>query len=153
MATTTLTAFELYAMIFAQTKRVNRIIEDVLSLSHQAKPQSVQFDMRIWIHQFAEHLPHLMCLCIPDDLDGLVVQFDTHQLEQILINFINNGLRYSSQSHPHAFVEIEIYARQKCYTGCFGTGAGVPSIEPAYSTPFYDRHKRNRAGAIFVAGV
>ena len=28
---------------------------------------------------------------------------------QILINLINNGLRYSSYSHPHAYVEIEIY--------------------------------------------
>ena len=81
-------------MIFAQTKRVNRIIEDVLSLSRQAKPQSVQFDMSIWIHQFiAEHFASFdVFVHTADDLDGLVVQFDTHQLEQILINLINSGL-------------------------------------------------------------
>ena len=119
---------ELYAMIFAQTKRVNRIIEDVLSLSRQAKPQSVQFDMSIWIHQFiAEHFASFdVFVHTADDLDGLVVQFDTHQLEQILINLINNGLRYSSQSHPHAFVEIEIYARQNdVILDVLDTGAGV----------------------------
>jgi len=99
---------ELYKMIFSQTKRVNRIIEDVLKLSRQQTANQQTIILADWMPVFLDsyfkgHDVFLHVLTQP------TISFDIHQLEQVLINLINNGLRYSSYAHPHAFVEIEIY--------------------------------------------
>ncbi|MEJ6067250.1 ATP-binding protein [Psychrobacter sp. 16-Bac2893] len=99
---------ELYKMIFSQTKRVNRIIEDVLKLSRQQTANQKTIVLADWMPVFLDNYfkGHDVFLHI---ITQPTISFDTHQLEQVLINLINNGLRYSSYAHPHAFVEIEIY--------------------------------------------
>ncbi len=99
---------ELYKMIFSQTKRVNRIIEDVLKLSRQQTANQKTIVLADWMPVFLDNYfkGHDVFLHI---MTQPTISFDTHQLEQVLINLINNGLRYSSYAHPHAFVEIEIY--------------------------------------------
>ena len=99
---------ELYEMIFSQTKRVNRIIEDILKLSRQQTATQQVLELAEWMPSFLENYfqGHDIFLLIKTKP---IISFDTHQLEQILINLINNGLRYSSYAHPHAYVEIDIY--------------------------------------------
>ena len=99
---------ELYQMIFSQTKRVNRIIEDVLKLSRQQTANQQSIILADWMPTFLENYfqGHDVFLHVKTQP---TISFDTHQLEQVLINLINNGLRYSSYAHPHAYVEIEIY--------------------------------------------
>lgn len=99
---------ELYEMIFSQTKRVNRIIEDILKLSRQQAASQQPIDLHVWIPTFLENYFRGHDI-FPRIKNQPTISFDPHQLEQILINLINNGLRYSSYSHPHAYVEIEIY--------------------------------------------
>ena len=99
---------ELYEMIFSQTKRVNRIIEDILKLSRQQTATQQVLKLAEWMPSFLENYfqGHDIFLRVKTKP---IISFDTHQLEQILINLINNGLRYSSYAHPHAYVEIDIY--------------------------------------------
>ena len=99
---------ELYEMIFSQTKRVNRIIEDILKLSRQQAASQQAIVLAEWMPVFLDNYfqGHDIFLHLKTQP---TILFDPHQLEQILINLINNGLRYSSYSHPHAYVEIEIY--------------------------------------------
>ena len=99
---------ELYEMIFSQTKRVNRIVEDILKLSRQQTATQQVLELAEWMPSFLENYfqGHDIFLRVKTKP---VITFDTHQLEQILINLINNGLRYSSYAHPHAYVEIDIY--------------------------------------------
>ena len=99
---------ELYEMIFSQTKRVNRIIEDILKLSRQQAASQQAIVLAEWMPAFLDNYfqGHDIFLHVKTQP---TISFDPHQLEQILINLINNGLRYSSYSHPHAYVEIEIY--------------------------------------------
>lgn len=99
---------ELYKMIYQQTKRVNQIIEDVLKLSRQAKPTQKKLDIARWTEQFIKHHFNEHDIFITYDCHPSVY-FDVNQLEQVLTNLIQNGLRYSSKAHPHAFVELEIY--------------------------------------------
>ncbi|MBE0444483.1 sensor histidine kinase [Psychrobacter sp. FME5] len=130
--------YELYKMIFSQTKRVNRIIEDILKLSRQqaAKQQSVA--LTEWVPTFLENYfqGHDIFLHIKAQP---TISFDTHQLEQILINLINNGLRHSSYAHPHAFVEIEIYcADNDVIIDILDGGAGVNIDDiPHLFNPFF----------------
>ncbi|SNT69314.1 sensor histidine kinase [Psychrobacter sp. LV10R520-6] len=118
---------ELYKMIFAQTKRVNRIIENVLKLSRQQIPNQQTLALAEWMplfldNHFQDHDVFLHMRTQP------IIQFDTHQLEQILINLIDNGLRHSSYAHPHAYVEIEIYrAENDVIIDVLDGGCGVSS--------------------------
>ncbi|MBH0085849.1 two-component sensor histidine kinase [Psychrobacter sp. SCQQ22] len=117
--------YELYKMIFAQTKRVNRIIEDVLKLSRQQAASQQSIVLAEWMPTFLENYfqGHDIFLRVKTQP---TISFDTHQLEQVLINLINNGLRYSSYANPHAYVEIEIYcADNDVIIDVLDDGAGV----------------------------
>ncbi|WP_201597786.1 sensor histidine kinase [Psychrobacter vallis] len=129
---------ELYKMIFSQTKRVNRIIEDVLKLSRQQTANQQSIVLAEWMPTFLENYfrEHDVFLHVKTQP---TISFDTHQLEQVLINLINNGLRYSSYAHPHAYVEIEIYCADNdviidILDG--GTGVGFEDLQHLFN-PFF----------------
>lgn len=131
---------ELYKMIFLQTKRVNRIIEDVLKLSRRQPSNQQSLNLNDWIlefvaHHFSDHDVFLSGKTLS------IIHFDTHQLEQILINLVNNGLRHSSLSHSHAYVEIEVYDRSNdVIIDILDNGTGVKNddiehlFEPFFTT-------------------
>ncbi len=143
---------ELYKMIFAQTKRVNRIIEDVLNLSRQQAPNQQLIMLSTWIPQFLENhfKSHDVFLRIGSQS---AVQFDTNQLEQILINLISNGLRYSSLSHPHAYVEVEIYCVQNdVIIDILDNGSGInqSDIEHLFN-PFFTTDKAGTGLGLYLS--
>lgn len=129
---------ELYKMIFLQTKRVNRIIEDVLKLSRQQTANQQSIVLAEWMptflaNYFQERNVFLRIKTQP------IISFDTHQLEQVLINLINNGLRHSRYVHPHAYVEIEIYcADNDVIIDILDAGIGVSAEDLQYLfNPFF----------------
>ncbi len=139
-------------MIFEQTKRVNRIIEDVLKLSRQQPPSKEDITLATWIPQLLENhfRGHDVFL---HTYKNPVIEFDTHQLEQILINLINNGLFYSSRSQPHASVEVEIY----CIHGDViidilddGKGVAENDIEHLFD-PFFTTDKSGTGLGLYLS--
>nr|MBS9780373.1 HAMP domain-containing histidine kinase [Moraxellaceae bacterium] len=118
---------ELYRMIFEQTKRVNRIIEDVLKLSRQAKPEQSKLDIVSWLKAFIDnyydkHQVILHAKVTPH------LYFDPNQLEQILINLVNNGLRFCRKTQAHTFVEIEVFLQKNdVILDVLDEGNGVPA--------------------------
>jgi two-component system sensor histidine kinase PilS (NtrC family) len=72
---------ELYQIIFSQTKRVNRIIEDVLKLSRQQTANQQAIILTDWMPTFLENYfqGHDVFLHVKTQP---TISFDTHQLEQ-----------------------------------------------------------------------
>ena len=143
---------ELYKMIFAQTKRVDRIIEDVLKLSRQQQPQRQTIELIEWMPQFLDNhfRNHDITLNVRTTI---VIQFDTHQLEQIFINLINNGLRYSSRAHTQADVTVEIYDRQNdVIIDVLDTGIGIDntSVEHLFE-PFFTTDKAGTGLGLYLS--
>lgn len=143
---------ELYKMIFAQTKRVNRIIEDVLNLSRQQLPNRQPIALARWMQQFLDNyfLGQDVCLNIRSQP---IIRFDTHQLEQILINLINNGLRYSSHVHPQARVEVDIYCTQNDAIIDIldeGTGVATADLEQLFN-PFFTTDKAGTGLGLYLS--
>ncbi|MFW2177131.1 MULTISPECIES: sensor histidine kinase [unclassified Moraxella] len=128
----------LFEMIFKQTKRVNQIIEDVLNLSRQQKPNQTIINPCSWIPEFikenfSSHDVFFHCST------QFTFNFDPYQLEQVLVNLVNNGLRFCSKVHPHAYVTIEVYDTDKyIYIDVIDTGAGVTQgDEDSLFNPFF----------------
>lgn len=129
---------ELYQMIFSQTKRVNHIIEDVLKLSRQQQPKLQPLDIAQWLANFlADHFSaHEVTLKIQA---APTIYFDPQHLEQILINLINNGLRFSRRAHPKAWVEVVVYGLDNdVIIDVLDDGNGVQTADlPRLFDPFF----------------
>lgn len=97
----------LYDMIYKQTVRVNRIIEDILQLSRQPVSDQVVICISEWLPHFIdEHFPQaqINTHIQPD----LWIAFAPYQLEQVLVNLIQNGLRYSAKTQETPSIDILI---------------------------------------------
>lgn len=115
----------MYEMIYKQTQRVNQIIEDVLKLSRQQKPNRVYITPSTWLAVFiGEHFAGFDVTLHCHTNAGIL--FDRHQLEQVLINLVNNGLRFSAKVNPPGKVMITVSAvRRFLYIDVIDTGDGV----------------------------
>ena len=143
--------YELYKIIFAQTKRVNRIIEEVLKLSRQQSPTQQPIAIVPWMRTFlANYFPNDVILQV---YSQPVIEFDTHQLEQILINLINNGLRYGQRVNPAASVEVEIYTKQNnVIIDILDCGHGVdPAHLKQLFNPFFTTDKAGTGLGLYLS--
>ena len=130
----------------------NRIIEDVLKLSKRQPPNKHSITLESWMVEFIANHFSGHDVFLSGKVQPLIV-FDTHQLEQILINLINNGLRYSSLSHPHAYVEVEIYSRRNdVIIDILDNGKGVKSadIEHLFE-PFFTTDKAGTGLGLYLS--
>ena len=121
--------YELYKMIFEQTKRVNRIIEDVLKLSRQQQPTKQLIDVATWMQQFLDNYFSEQNVILHIHAQP-TISYDTRHLEQVLINLINNGLRYSGLKNSEAGVEVEIYeVKNDVIIDILDDGEGISDVD------------------------
>ena len=142
----------LYEMIYHQTIRVNKIIEDVLKLSRQQRPNFVYIEPKTWLNDFIQEnfSGHDIFLHCHTDKGFM---FDNHQLAQILVNLINNGLRFSSKTQPHAFVTLEVYEFGKSiHIDVIDTGQGVAKENIQYLfNPFFTTDNQGTGLGLYLS--
>ena len=142
----------LYEMIYHQTIRVNKIIEDVLKLSRQQRPNFVYIEPKTWLNDFIQEnfSGHDIFLHCHTDKGFM---FDNHQLAQILVNLINNGLRFSSKTQPHAFVTLEVYESGKSiHIDVIDTGHGVAKENIEYLfNPFFTTDNQGTGLGLYLS--
>ena len=142
----------LYEMIYHQTIRVNKIIEDVLKLSRQQRPNFVYIEPKTWLNDFIQEnfSGHDIFLHCHTDKGFM---FDNHQLAQILVNLINNGLRFSSKTQPHAFVTLEMYEFGKSiHIDVIDTGHGVAKENIQYLfNPFFTTDNQGTGLGLYLS--
>lgn len=142
----------LYEMIYHQTIRVNKIIEDVLKLSRQQRPNFVYIEPKTWLNDFIQEnfSGHDIFLHCHTDKGFM---FDNHQLAQILVNLINNGLRFSSKTEPHAFVTLEVYEFGKSiHIDVIDTGHGVAKENIQYLfNPFFTTDNQGTGLGLYLS--
>ena len=142
----------LYEMIYHQTIRVNKIIEDVLKLSRQQRPNFVYIEPKTWLNDFIQEnfSGHDIFLHCHTDKGFM---FDNHQLAQILVNLINNGLRFSSKTQPHAFVTLQVYEFGKSvHIDVIDTGDGVAKENIQYLfNPFFTTDNQGTGLGLYLS--
>lgn len=142
----------LYEMIYHQTIRVNKIIEDVLKLSRQQRPNFVYIEPKTWLNDFIQEnfSGHDIFLHCHTDKGFM---FDNHQLAQILVNLINNGLRFSNKTQPHAFVTLQVYKSGKfIHIDVIDTGHGVAKENIEYLfNPFFTTDNQGTGLGLYLS--
>ncbi|OBX78175.1 hypothetical protein A9308_07085 [Moraxella atlantae] len=139
-------------MVYQQTVRVNRIIEDVLRLSRQQPPNQQRLSVSPWLSAFVRQ--HYVDKRVALDCrTHATFWFDPQQLEQVLINLINNGLRFSQRDTGTACVHVTVYdAGQYVHIDVIDTGAGVPAANVPYLfDPFFTTDNQGTGLGLYLS--
>lgn len=157
------TDHRLLEMIQNHSKRVNSIIENILQLSRRRASQPEKVDLRKWLPHFINEYKYSIQdkadVTIdfiekniddklhpePDDAgrNKLEAKFDTGQLQQVLTNLCDNGLRYTQIRDGKATLRIETGTdklQQQPYIRVIDYGKGIAAdivehlFEPFFTT-------------------
>lgn len=143
---------EFYEIIFNQTKRVNNIIEDVLSLSRQEAPNQKVIELKSWLGDFVtQHYPKALIDIIAPK--PLTIYFDPNHLEQIMVNLMNNALRHTIHLFDGADVTIVISKKSEAvFIDVIDNGEGVPESDiPMLFNPFFTTSKKGTGLGLYLS--
>lgn len=131
-------------IVHHHTRRMNGIVENVLQLSRRQLPQPQRFDLAEWLPRFSDafhnsqpHLPRPR-LNLPTALE---ITFDPSQLEQVLSNLCENGLRHSAADTGQARVTLQALTDE--HTGqpmldILNPGNAIPAAQASqFFEPFF----------------
>jgi two-component system sensor histidine kinase PilS (NtrC family) len=96
-----------------QSRRMNLVIENVLQLSRRRQTESHLLGLKQWLEKFVADLRgslaenQLVHLEVGSGL--LSTRMDGEQLQQVLTNLVQNGLRYSARNHEVAHVWLRLF--------------------------------------------
>ncbi|MDG2174565.1 MAG: ATP-binding protein [Gammaproteobacteria bacterium] len=137
----------LLEIIGTHTKRVNLIIENILDLSRNKAHDTSQIKIADWLEQFISKFSNAQdktvsidCKVDPPDI---AIRFNPGQLEQVLTNICENGIRYSNKSTGKLSVSIEARLsdnNQNPVLHILDDGKGIPEelftqiFEPFFTT-------------------
>ena len=150
-------------IIQRHSRRVNGIIENVLDLSRRREASSDLVQVDQWLRTFrddylqtldgAAENPPVIQLEIEDGLPQ--ARFDVSQLEQVLVNLCDNGLRYSQESIGQPKVELHAGATadgERTYIDVrdFGVGIGQENRGSIFE-PFFTTDKSGTGLGLYLA--
>ena len=92
--------------------RVNLIIENTLSLSRRAEPETSEVSLRDWLEntvaEYRQHQKPEPNIDLQIRHEGAQARFDTNQIEQVLVNLLDNGLRHGLQANSDATLILRL---------------------------------------------
>ena len=92
--------------------RVNLIIENTLSLSRRAEPKTQELELLDWlqnaIDDYCQHQKGSPCIKLTSDDQQPRARFDPDQIEQVLVNLLDNGIRHGRQHNKNAELSVHL---------------------------------------------
>lgn len=130
--------------LFKQAQRTHRIVQNLLSFARQRTPQKQEVDLRTILEEtlmLSEYDLKVNNIAlereIPDDLPSVVA--DSHQLEQVFLNIINNALDAMGEGSGRGVLRVCVFKKDSFVCVQFddnGPGIKDPKriFEPFYTT-------------------
>ena len=139
------------------TRRVNRIVENVMDISRRHRAVPVALELAKWLEHFRQEfaLNHRIDeneIGIPVQQDEVMAKMDPSQLYQVISNLVENALRYSNNS-PRALVQCGTTREsQRPYIDVIDSGPGIPAeaIDHLFE-PFYTTYAKGTGLGLFIA--
>ena len=148
----------LLEIIASHSSRVNRIIESVLDLSRNRADDMESIALQAWMDQFVTKF----CNSHQEQVDiewrvepgDIRVLFNQGQLEQVLTNLCENGLRYSKKATGKAHVLIEVSLSEqddKPVLHIMDDGKGIPDeLSQQIFEPFFTTEQTGTGLGLFI---
>lgn len=149
----------LLKMIKDSCDRMNTVIQNVLSLSGRKSAKTQQINLIPWLSQFINnlvipHIPHPE-VTLQYDRNDILIEADTSQLTQILINLCENGLRYSLKKTQKATLTLSVKTTtppDTVYIDVIDQGEGIPSqVVKHIFEPFFTTEKTGSGLGLYIA--
>lgn len=149
-------------IIRRHSRRVNGIIENVLDLSRRRAADADLVDMGAWLEEFRAdflqtqdedsalaHIDLQVASGVPP------ARFDKSQVEQVMVNLCDNGLRYSQQQTGDRRIELHAGATvdgERAYVDVRDFGPGIASeYRSSIFEPFFTTDKRGTGLGLYLA--
>ena len=130
--------------VLAETKRVARIVQNLLSFARQQKPKWEPFcanEALMRVMELRGYDLKIKNIELVMDIDpGLqLVLGDPQQLEQVFLNIVNNALRAMATAHQHGRLEVKTRGLENRVRITFADdGPGIPAgIVDRVFDPFF----------------
>jgi two-component system sensor histidine kinase PilS (NtrC family) len=96
-----------------QSRRMNLVIENVLQLSRRRQTEPHLLDLKQWLEHYVDDLrnglPAGQSVNLEISSGTLTTRMDAEQLQQVMNNLVQNGLRYSGQMHARAQIWLRLF--------------------------------------------
>jgi len=147
----------LAAIVSENTKRLSRLVEDVLRVARREPPLGDQLEIAAFVRQFLEEFVRDRGIATGviefDAPPGLHVKFEQSHLRQVLYNLVDNALRYASGQAGSVTMLIEMSPEgDRSQLWVFDDGPGVPlDTRPALFEPFYTTRSQGTGLGLYLA--
>lgn len=148
----------LVQIILANTKRLNTVIENVLQLSRRQRAQLEEVDLGERLRAFVEEFRQTQGLAagaisVQCESSGITVRFDPGQLQQVLWNLCQNGIRYTQPRADGALMELVAgVTGDIAYLDIVDFGPGIAAQHASQIfEPFFTTETKGTGLGLFVA--
>jgi two-component system sensor histidine kinase PilS (NtrC family) len=147
----------LAAIVRENTRRLNRLVEDVLRVARREPPLGDQLDIagfvRGFLAEFARDRGLADGVVRLEAPAGLHVKFEQSHLRQVLYNLVDNALRYASGEPGSVRVLIEPAPEDdRSQLWVFDDGPGVPfDARSALFEPFFTTRSQGTGLGLYLA--
>lgn len=142
-----------------QSRRMNTVIENVLQLSRQRQAEPQLLDLKYWLHRFASEFRSnsnpQRTLHLTAKGSSLQTRMDPHQLDQVLSNLVENGMRYSSKLHTQGQVWLILYRHPQTDLPTLeihddGSGVSVDDQQNIFE-PFFTTENKGTGLGLYIS--
>lgn len=136
--------------------RVNRMVEDILQLSRKAQPQAEPLALDLLLAELRAEFIDLHKLA-PDILGlavapGTEVRFDALHLRAVVLNLLNNAVRYASGGPGSIRLEVVRDQAQRLELHVRDDGPGIsPEVRAHLFEPFYTTSSKGTGLGLYLA--
>lgn len=143
-----------------QSARLNLIIENVLQLSRGRKPEPHLLDLKYRLYRFVHEFHgsaqenRLVHLEVQPDV-SLQTRMDPNQLTQVLMNLVQNGLRYSAQKNGIGQVWLKLAVHEQSGLPILDIIDDGPGISPDQAQhifePFFTTDDKGTGLGLYIS--
>ncbi len=153
---------QMLGIIRRHSRRVNGIIENVLDLSRRRAADADLIELAPWLQEFREDFLQTQdddCtaanIILKIDPQLPPARFDRSQIEQVMVNLCDNGLRYSEQHSGQRKIGIHAGATsdgKRAFIDVRDLGPGIaPENRSSIFEPFFTTDKTGTGLGLYLA--
>jgi len=136
--------------------RVNRMVEDILQLSRKAQPHSEPVQLGAFLAELKAEFCEIHALdgdiVWLGDAGDATVRFDPLHLHEVLLNLLNNAIRYASRKPAsiRIFPSSDAAGRPELHVQDDGPGI-TPEVRAHLFEPFYTTSSKGTGLGLYLA--